>query len=630
MPNKQGTSAPPFIPISPSMSPLLQAEHIRKKADPFDSRVLYLCWLAFLIAAVMGFVAKGLVLLINCFSNLFFYGTISLSGVSPAGNHLGVWVIVIPAIGGILVGLMAKYGSLAIRGHGIPEAMEQVLENESKIPPRVTFLKPVSAAIAIGSGGPFGAEGPIIATGGALGSLLGQILKTTPTERKILLAAGATAGMAAIFGSPISAVLLAIELLLFEFSARSIIPITIACVTGASIHLALEGPSPVFDFPLLPHPVSSSIVLYMLIGAFVGFLGVAASKIVYWVEDLFEKLPVHWMWWPALGGLAVGVIGYFVPTTLGVGYDNIKHVLAQQIPLKALFLLCTLKFLSWAIALGSGTSGGTLAPLLTIGSAAGALFCIFLNTLFPSLGLDPGMAALIGMAAMFTGASRALLTSIVFAFETTLQPAIILPLLGACSAAYAVSYLFMKNTIMTEKIARRGVVVPDSYSAGHFDRLTAGDALQEHFYTAVENDTIQQVKKALLESKEDYLPEIILVMNAQDRLVGYIRTPEIIKSDLALAEPIANILNPMPEVLFKESKLDEAISLMADLQLKLIPVLSREEDGKILGIVTPQSILKAYEDQRQKHSIQNRTIHLRKRSKRIFLRAKSQNRRKPK
>jgi CIC family chloride channel protein len=630
MPDKQETSTSQFIPISPSMGPLLQAEHIQKKAEPFNLRVLYLCWLALLVAVLMGFVAKGLVLLINCFSNLFFFGTISSSGVSPAGNHLGLWVILIPAIGGIIVGLMARYGSVAIRGHGIPEAMEQVLENESKIPPKITFLKPISAAIAIGTGGPFGAEGPIIATGGAMGSLLGQMLKTTPQERKILLAAGATAGMAAVFGSPVSAVLLAVELLLFEFSARTLIPVTIACVTGAAIHLAMEGPAPVFEFPLLLPPTSGSIGLYIVIGTFIGVLGVLASKIVYWVEDRFEKLPVHWMWWPALGGLAVGVIGYFVPATLGVGYDNIKHVLSQQVPIGALFLLCTMKFMSWSIALGSGTSGGTLAPLLTIGSAAGALACIALNTLIPSLGLDPGMAALIGMAAMFTGASRALLTSIVFAFETTLQPAIILPLLGACSAAYAVSYLLMKNTIMTEKIARRGIVVPDSYSAGHFDRLTAVDALLEHFYAAGQNDTIQSVKRTLLESEEDYIPDIILIMDEQEHLVGYVRTPEVIRSMHATTELISTILNPIPGVLFEDSKLDEAISLMTDLQMELIPVLNRKENEKVLGIITSKSILSAYEGSRQKHSVKNRTIHMRKRSQRIFLRAKNINARKEK
>ncbi|HEV7231478.1 MAG TPA: chloride channel protein, partial [Bacteroidia bacterium] len=239
------------IPVSPSMGPLLESEQIGSNRQPVDRRVLYLCWLAFVIALIMGVVAKALVMLIGLITNISFYGTFSFGFSSPAGNTLGLWVIAIPVIGGLIVGVMARYGSSAIRGHGIPEAMEQVLENESRIPPKITFLKPLSAAIAIGTGGPFGAEGPIIATGGALGSMLSQVLKTTPEERKILLTAGATAGMAAVFGSPVSAVMLAIELLLFEFSARSIIPVALACVTGAGMHIAFEGTAPMFAFPLL-------------------------------------------------------------------------------------------------------------------------------------------------------------------------------------------------------------------------------------------------------------------------------------------------------------------------------------------------------------------------------------------
>ena len=365
------------------MAPLLRSERIPINRPPVDRRSLYLCWLAFVIALVIGFVAKALVMSIGLITNLSFYGRFSFAFSSPADNHLGIYVCVIPVIGGLIVGLMAYFGSSAIRGHGIPEAMEQVLENESRIPPKITFLKPLSAAIAIGTGGPFGAEGPIIATGGALGSVLSQLLKTTPEERKILLTAGATAGMAAVFGSPVSAVMLAIELLLFEFSARSVIPVATACVTGASIHVLLDGTAPMFQFATLPAPAGSGLLLYTLLGTLAGILGVGASKIVYLAEDLFEKIPLHWMWWPALGGVGVGIIGYFVPLTLGVGYSNIQHILEGSWPVATLLLLFFFKFLSWTIALGSGTSGGTLAPLLTIGAAAGALMGIAINYFFP-------------------------------------------------------------------------------------------------------------------------------------------------------------------------------------------------------------------------------------------------------
>ncbi|MEB0249820.1 chloride channel protein, partial [Mucilaginibacter sp. 5B2] len=370
---------------------------------------------------------------------------------------------------------MALYGSKAIRGHGIPEAMEQILTNQSRIKPSITLLKPISSAIAIGTGGPFGAEGPIIATGGALGSTLGQLFKITSNERKIILAAGATAGMSAIFGTPIAAVFLAIELLLFEFSPRSILPVALACITGAAGHHLLFEAGPVFPMPNLDTPTNSALAIYSGIGLFIGFLSIGVTKIVYFIEDAFEKLPIHWMWWPALGGLAVGLIGYFAPHTLGVGYDNIISVLSGSVAIILLLRLFFFKFLSWAIALGSGTSGGTLAPLLTIGGASGALIGAIILYVFPNVGISVPMAALIGMSAMFAGASRAYLTSITFALESTGQFHALLPLLGACTASYLVSFFLMENTIMTEKIARRGVSTPDSFEPDVLGKLTVAE-----------------------------------------------------------------------------------------------------------------------------------------------------------
>jgi chloride channel protein, CIC family len=268
---------------------------------------------------------------------------------------------------------MARYGSKAIRGHGIPEAIEKIILEDSKIPPIITFLKPLSAAISIGTGGPFGAEGPIIATGGALGSLTGQAMHISPGERKIILTAGACAGMAAIFGSPLAAILLAVELLLFEFSPRSIIPVVLACITGAGMHVFLFEASPLFTMPSIPVPTNSALIIYILLGLLIGIIATLISRSVYAVEGLFEKLPIHWMWWPAIGAIAVGVTGYFAPRTMGVGYDNIHDLLKGNLPLAMLLSLCFLKYISWVISLGSGTSGGTLAPLFTIGGALGVL-----------------------------------------------------------------------------------------------------------------------------------------------------------------------------------------------------------------------------------------------------------------
>jgi chloride channel protein, CIC family len=425
-------------------------------------RVFYLSLQALCNAVLIGFVAKGLVYLIELITGIVFYGKFSpVSG--PAGHSLGWMVILVPVLGGLIVGVMARFGSPAIRGHGIPEAMEKIILEDSKIPWPIIFLKPLSAAISIGTGGPFGAEGPIISTGGAFGSVTGQIAHISSEERKVLLAAGACAGMAAIFGSPLAGVLLAIELLLFEFSARSIIPVGIGCATGAAMHLLLFGPAPVFAMAALPLPSPSALAVYTGAGLIIGLVAIGITWTVYAVEDLFEHLPIHWMWWPAIGAVAVGLVGYFAPYTMGVGYDNIRTLLTGNIPLTLILGLCFLKYISWVISLGSGTSGGTLAPLFTIGGALGLLMGMGLIRIFPHAGINLETCALIGMAALFAGASRALLTSIVFSLETTGQMHGLLPLLGACTAAYFVSNFFMKGSIMTEKILRRGVTAPDAY-----------------------------------------------------------------------------------------------------------------------------------------------------------------------
>ena len=465
------------IPLAPSLAKIHPKKEISRVAG-VDRRIVFLSVQAIINAFIIGLIAKVLVYLIELITNIAFYGKFSIQPASPASNNLGIAVIVIPIIGSLLVGLMARFGSKAIRGHGIPEAMEKIILEKSKIPPLITILKPLSAAISIGTGGPFGAEGPIIATGGAFGSFTGQIMHISAAERKIILSAGAGAGMAAIFGSPLAAVLLAIELLLFEFSARSIIPVALACVTGAGMHIWLFGSTPVFAMGDIPVPSGAGLAIYTCIGLIIGIAASFVSKSVYAVEDLFEKLPVHWMWWPAIGAVAVGIVGYFAPYTMGVGYDNIQQLLTGKLQLTVLFSLCLLKYVSWVISLGSGTSGGTLAPLFTIGGALGALTGTALLFFFPSLGINLATAALIGMAAMFAGASRALLTSIIFAFETTGQPNGLLPLVAACVAAYFVSFFLMEGSIMTEKIRRRGINTPDSYHPDLLMHAHVKDLLQ--------------------------------------------------------------------------------------------------------------------------------------------------------
>lgn len=461
----EDASTTPGLPISIGLAPALEQAGIEWHAKALDWRSMKIVSLSVAIAVLVSGVARALVFLIGLITNFAFYGRISGELSSPANHQLGPWVIAVPVIGALIVGVMARYGSKAIRGHGIPEAMEQILTNESRIPRRMTFLKPLSAAIAIGTGGPFGAEGPIIATGGALGSWLGQVIHVTAQERKTILAAGAVAGMTAIFGTPFSAILLAIELLVFEFRPRSFIPVTAAALTAIALRPILFGTAPLFHVATLAPTQDAALLAYTVEGALMGLIAVCLSRSIYFIEDLFEKLPFHWMWWPAVGGLAVGLVGVASPHTMGVGYENIDKILSGQFVGDALAMFCALKFLSWSIALGSGTSGGTLAPIFTIGGGLGVLTGQALQAIVPSAGVDLRIAGLVGMAATFAGASRALFTSVVFAIEITQQFVCLLPLLAGCTSAFIVSALVMRTTIMTEKLARRGHHVPSEYIA---------------------------------------------------------------------------------------------------------------------------------------------------------------------
>ena len=581
------------IPVSVSLAPSLEEESLQPKTNHDKRRLFRISVLAVLVAVAISFIAKLLVYLIDLVTNIFFHQTLSVHYISPATHTLGLFVIFIPVIGGLIVGLMALYGSKAIRGHGIPEAMEQILVNQSRIKPSITFLKPLSAAISIGTGGPFGAEGPIIATGGALGSTLGQYLKITPNERKVILSAGATAGMAAIFGSPIAAIFLAIELLLFEFSPRSIIPVALACITGAAGHHLLFEAGPVFPMPAIEAPGNVALGLYSVLGLGIGVLSALVTKIVYWIEDYFERLPIHWMWWPALGGLAVGIIGYFAPRTLGVGYENITGILSGNMPIQLIFSLCILKFLSWAISLGSGTSGGTLAPLLTIGGATGALLGSVILYFFPESGLSIPLAALVGMAAMFAGASRALLTSIIFALETTSQSNALLPLLAACTGSYFVSFFLMENTIMTEKIARRGVKTPVSYEPDILDKLTVKQLVKEDGLVLSSDNSISEIRE-WLSTNNTYNNHYFLIVDPQGTFKGLINLPDVFNVKLDANLPIQTLIKHVPVTIPNNYSLRAAVTTMSRENVDMLPVVSVKDKNKLVGILSYKDILAAY------------------------------------
>lgn len=599
------------LPIAPSLGPTLERAQFPCPTTALSrSRTLVLLAYSVLIALVSALAAQGLTALIGLITNLAFHQRWSASFTSPAGHQLGLWVIAVPVAGGLAVGLMARYGSKAIRGHGIPEAMEQILFNQSRIPPRLTFLKPLSAAIAIGTGGPFGAEGPIIATGGAFGSMIGQLTKTTADERKTLLAAGAAAGMAATFGSPVSAVLLAIELLLFEYRARSFIPVALASTVAAGVRVSFVGTAAVFSMPDLAAPGGLAILSYIGLGLPIGVAAVGVTRSVYAVEDAFERLPLHWSWWPALGGLAVGIIGYFLPLTMGVGYANIENILAGSLTGQVLISLCLLKFLSWVIALGSGTSGGTLAPLFTFGGGAGALIGIGIASALPGAGIDPRMAALVGMAAMFAGASQALLASVVFAFETTLQPFSLLPLLGGCSIAYLTCRFLMSNSIMTEKIARRGLPVSSEYSADALASTLVRDFASRQVVVLRSSQSLAEVREWAGSQAPSSAHNGFPVVDDLNQLLGVVTRKEIDQRELAPESSIGALISRPPIAVWEDNSIREAIDLMVREGVGRLPVLRRGSQNEVVGILTRSDLLAAYGSRLTESHHRERTLRL--------------------
>jgi CIC family chloride channel protein len=436
-------------------------------------RLILLSAIALGLGIVSTFLSVALLRLIAFFTNLFFFQRLSLAPSSPADHMLGVLVIAVPVIGGLIIGLMARFGSDRIRGHGIPEAIEAILMNGSRVAPRLAVLKPISAAISIGSGGPFGAEGPIIMTGGAVGSLVAQCFHLSSAERKTLLVAGAAAGMSATFGTPLAAVLLAVELLLFEWKPRSFVPVAIASATAAAARRYVVGVGPLFPVP--PHALfigPGGLAGCVVAGIAAGLLSALMTKAVYASEDAFERLPMHWMWWPLIGGLAVGIGGFVFPQALGVGYDTIGALLQGDVPQAAIAGILLVKSSIWAIALGSGTSGGVLAPLLMMGGALGGVEAMFL----PSLGA--GFWPLVSMGAILGGTMRSPFTGIVFALELTHDINLMLPLLVAVALAHATTVLLLKRSILTEKISRRGFHVSREYHVDPLEILFVREAMR--------------------------------------------------------------------------------------------------------------------------------------------------------
>ena len=535
-----------------------------------DRRVLLLCALAVPIGAFGAVMAKFLLWLIAVITNAAFFLRWSSAAIGPETNHLGWWVVLVPVIGSVIIGLMARYGSEKIRGHGIPEALEAILLGRSLINPKVAILKPVSSAISIGTGGPFGAEGPIIMTGGALGSIFAQLFHLSAAERKTLLVAGAAAGMSAVFATPIAAVLLAVELLLFEWKPRSLIPVTVAAVMASLLRVPLLGAGPVFS--IAPHEVLSPAVLgfAVIVGLVVGLASGGLTTLVYACEDLFEKLPVHWMWWPAMGGLVVGIGGAIDPRVLGVGYETIHGILRGNLLGVSLAGLLVGKALVWAFALGSGTSGGVLAPLLMIGGAIGVLCG-------SGAGIgDPSLWAMVGMAAMMGGTMRAPLTGMIFVLELTHDLNALPALLIGSITALCVTVLLMRRSILTEKLARRGQHIAREYSVDVFEQARVADVMDRNPPVIPCTMTVRHLADRIahgdpLLSKR----QGTIVLDEAQRLAGVITRGDILRrlqNGSAGTTKAEEAMSTNPAVTYPDETLQEAIATMLKRNVGRLPV----------------------------------------------------------
>jgi len=589
-------------PVAPTGTPLpaLGTDGIRPVASGGTAqfRLALVSFLAGAIGLVAGVIAFALYNLIGLFTNLFFYHRWDTTFRSARLNELGWLVIVTPVVGGLIVGIMAKYGSPKIKGHGIPEAMEAVLFNRSRIQPRVAILKPISAAIAIGTGGPFGAEGPIIQTGGAIGSLVGQLFHTTASERKVLLACGAAAGMSATFNTPIAGVILAIELLLFEFKSRSFIPLVIASTLATAVHMQTLGAGPMFTVAPMDFGIPRSLPFYLILGGLCGLAAVGFSKLLYWVEDQFEKLPFDTMWRPAIGALGLGIIGYFVPRVLGVGYDTIGDTLNAQLALKLLLVVMIAKAVALVISLGSGTSGGLLAPMFMSSAALGGVFAMLVNRLFPSANLAAGAFALVAMGAVFGAASRATFTFIIFAFEITRDYNAVLPLMLVSVIADGIAMLFMPtSSIMTEKLARRGLRIHQDYETDVLQQVGVAETMDRDVPTIPSTMRVGELAERI--ARHD--PSVshhqgLFLVDAQGKLEGIITRGDVLR---ALDQDVNGTLTVLeagsrePVVAYPDEMISQASDKMLHNNIGRLPVVERKDPRKLVGYLGRQGVMAA-------------------------------------
>jgi H+/Cl- antiporter ClcA len=569
--------------------------HPRRLADySADYRMLILAAMAAVAGTGGAFSAWVLLKLINLATNVFWYGDFSFAQTAIA-NRGPLLILLIPIIGGLIIGLMARFGSDKIRGHGIPEAIETILFGESKLSLKVALLKPLSSAVSIGSGGPFGAEGPIIMTGGAIGSLFAQLFRLSAAERKTLLVAGATAGMTGIFGTPIASIMLAVELLLFEWKPRSFVPVVTAVLVSLAWRPLLVGSGPLFPFAA-PTPTGiEPVAISAMLGVTTGLLAALLSFLLYRIEDGFHRLPIHWMWWPAIGAIVVGIGALFDARVLGAGYGLIQSLLDGNLLFKAALLLLVVKAIVWLIALGSGTSGGILAPLMILGGCAGFL----IGQHLPG---NPGFWAMIGMAGIVSGTMRAPMTGALFAAEMTNHLSALPETIAAGAAAYAVSVLIMKRSILTEKIARRGRHILREYTVDALEFLLAGQLMTRNPKTLPASMAIPDVLRFFADEAEH---RSYPVVDGEGRLVGLVSRTDALRWQVENKNEgqLGDLLSDASTlVAYPETPCGAVADMMVDSGTGRVPIVD-PHTRRVVGLISRQDLLKVRTTQKRGETV---------------------------
>lgn len=577
-----------------------------------------------ILAAVIAFLIYRF---IGFLYNLFFYQRLAFSFVEPPDSGLQLWIIFVPALGGLIAGLMAQYGSRRIIGHGIPEAMEAVWDNDSKVAPRVLILKPISAAIAIGTGAPFGVEGPIIQSGGAMGSVFGQWISTTAAERKVLLACGAAAGMAATFNTPLAGILVAIELLVFEFQARSFIPISIASLIATGTRRPLIGVGPMFQIEGIPTEFFPNLPFLIALGIVIGGAAILFKDGYFLAETYIHRIPVSDVLLPAIGGLILGVMGLLVPRTFGVGYDVAQEIINNELAVGLVFVVMLFKVVGVTVTLGSKTSGGFLAPVFVAGAAIGSVFAHVMN-LLPGVTIPVSLFALAGLGTLFGVVSNATFGFTIFAIEVTGRYDALLPVFLVGVVADAIATLYMGPDIMTTELSDRGIDVHQEYEIDVLKRFKAGEVMDtnpasidpgvtaaqlaatiagtgtsspessvadgglERFVDeaneVAEADTIE-----LAEESEQTVHDGFPIVDSGGELVGVITYGDLVRA-IARGDgdrTVTDVGTTDLIVGYPDERLFETVIRMAEADIEQLPIVPRDDEVELVGVLDSQNLM---------------------------------------